>query len=110
MIIYEVNLEIQNEVINEYQLWLNEHISQLLNCEGFIKAQILKSIELENSQNSENKTTFSITVQYFIKDLISLQNYLKNDAPRFRQDGINRFGGKFTATRRVFETSLQFNF
>jgi len=35
MIVYEVNLQIDSEVADEYAKWLKPHIEQILELEGF---------------------------------------------------------------------------
>ena len=42
MVIYEVNLSIDGDVYTQFQLWLIEHVKEILQLPGFIKARILK--------------------------------------------------------------------
>ena len=44
-------------------------------------------------------------VQYGVRDAQVLQAYFDQHAPRMREDGVARFGGKFSASRRVLERS-----
>jgi len=93
MIIYEVNLEIDQSIYADYIPWLDQHIQDILSLPGFTKALLVQD------QDSNNK----ISVQYYLESETSLDNYLKNHAPQMRADGINKFQGKFTTNRRVLK-------
>lgn len=95
MIIYEVNLTIEFSIYSEFKLWLLAHVEQMVQFNGFIEAKILEEVE-----SKEHK---KITVSYLLDSQKSLDVYLKHHAPEMRQDGIDKFGSKFSATRRVFE-------
>lgn len=96
MLIYEVNLQLDIDIYNNYLIWLKPHIQQILNLPGFIKAFLL----LE--QNITNQATKHITVQYHVESQEHLDNYLKNYSLQMRNDGLTKFKQKFTATRRIF--------
>jgi hypothetical protein len=99
MVIYEVNLLINSDVFSEYKQWLDDHILEMLQFPGFIKATILKPI-LADSEAHDQK---AITIHYELEDAKALETYLTEYAPKMRGDGISRFKGKFSATRRTFE-------
>lgn len=94
MILYEVNLTIANEVFNQYMAWLRPHIQEMLNFEGFIKADIY-----ENAEQEGDKTT--IVAAYYVNNLDNLQRYLSEMSASMRADGIKRFGDKCVVTRRI---------
>ena len=96
MVIYEVNLIIHNEIYLDFYLWLVEHIGEMLTFNGFKEAKIQKDI----SENNDNKTR--LTICYTIENMADIDDYLKTHAPAMRADGINRFGDKFSANRRIF--------
>lgn len=96
MVIYEVNLDINNEIFDQFKTWLIPHVNEIVQLKGFIEARIL----LENNNADKNK---KITCCYLIDSHENLNNYLSHHAPAMRQDGIHKFGDKFSATRRVFE-------
>lgn len=96
MLIYEVNLQIDLDIYNDYLIWLKPHIQQILNLPGFIKALLLAE------QAIANQATKNITVQYHVESQEDLDNYLTNHAPQMRNDGLNKFKQKFTAARRIF--------
>lgn len=99
MVIYEVNLSIDSDVFLEYKQWLDDHILEMLQFPGFIKARILQPI-LADSEALEQK---AITIQYELEDAKALETYLTKHAPKMRGEGVNQFEGKFQATRRTFE-------
>ena len=50
MILYEVNLEISNEIFDEYMAWLRPHIQEMLRFQGFIKADIYTNTGINRGQ------------------------------------------------------------
>lgn len=97
MIIYEVNLTIEENIYGEYCSWLTDHISLMMKQQGFIGYNMSADIEKSGSYKS-------ITIWYYLDNIDSLNNYLKNYSKDMRNDGINKFGDKFSASRRVFES------
>lgn len=95
MIIYEVNLEIQSEILAEYLVWLKKHIAEILQIEGFVKATIYK-VERNDLENS-----YAFSVQYYLASREFLESYFANHSQRLRQEGIDKFGDKFKASRRI---------
>ncbi len=96
MVIYEVNLNIDGEIYVEYLVWLKEHVQQMLQFPGFIQASFFKPEQEGNTAQEK------LTVQYQLKSRDDLQTYFNEFAPKMREDGINRFGNKFSAERRIF--------
>jgi hypothetical protein len=95
MVIYEINLSINNEVFQEFYEWLFPHVQQILAYTGFIKAEI----GMIENQDEDNKN--HLRISYTIDSYDNLQNYLTHHAPQLRADALNQFGDKFNATRRV---------
>ena len=102
MILYEVNLSISLDIFDDYLTWLEKHIKIMLRFSGFKKAILLKDIRTVQSENGH------ITVQYLVDNIESLNNYLDNHSQQMRDDGLRRFQGKFSASRKVFEISKEF--
>ncbi|HAT8251802.1 TPA: DUF4286 family protein [Legionella pneumophila] len=99
MVVYEVNLSIDNEIYRDYKDWLDEHILEMLKFPGFLNATVMhQSMDGDSSDNQKH-----LTVQYQLESTEDLQNYFEEHAPKMRGDGMNRFKGRFTATRRTFE-------
>lgn len=97
MVIYEVNLTINNEIFNDYYPWLIKHIEIMLQFPGFCKAEISKE---KISADVTNITKMAI--HYFIETEQDLNHYLKTHATAMREEGIKKFGDNFSASRRIF--------
>ena len=56
--------------------------------------------KIEDEENKAvNKTLW--TIQYIRKDRQSLDDYLRDQAPRIRKEAIEQFGDKINITRRI---------
>jgi hypothetical protein len=93
MIIYEVNLTVTSGA-DTFAIWLADHIREILRIDGFISAEWC---EVEGAPPEETQWC----VHYRLQDRESLENYFTHHAERMRADGLQRFGGKFSATRRI---------
>lgn len=98
MVIYEVNLEIDEEILGQFGKWLKGHIDQMLGVPGFLKAEWFERDPMDPG-NRPGKARW--TVQYLVESKIALENYFANEATAMRADGVNRFGDKFRARRRI---------
>ncbi|MDO8527686.1 MAG: DUF4286 family protein [Deltaproteobacteria bacterium] len=99
MILYEVNLEVDKDIANEYQTWLKEHVGHMLQLDGFESAQIFSRDPKDEGLEISDKVL--LTVHYHLKERASLENYFKNHAEKMRAEGLQKFPGKFKATRRI---------
>lgn len=95
MIIYEVNLLIDPEISESYLVWLAPHVDDMLNFTGFVSAELF---EVETDEK-----WCAYCVQYRVESRAHLQNYFDTHAAAMRDDGICRFGDKFTASRRILQ-------
>ena len=100
MIIYEVNIKINPEIVNEFDEWLDEHIDKMLQFEGFKSANKFNSIEDEQ---------YFLTVQYKVKTQEDLDRYFRNYAEKMRKEGIKKFSNKFKAHRRIMNLIKEYN-
>lgn len=96
MILYEVNVSVKSEIEKEYRAWLKTHIAEMLELPGFIRAETYEPTE-------KTPDKIEITMHYFLDSIENMENYLKNHAPRMREDGVNRFKNQFSATRRILK-------
>eukprot|EP01114_Cavostelium_apophysatum_P014608 TRINITY_DN3826_c0_g1_i2.p1 TRINITY_DN3826_c0_g1~~TRINITY_DN3826_c0_g1_i2.p1 ORF type:complete len:120 (+),score=1.15 TRINITY_DN3826_c0_g1_i2:68-427(+) len=107
LVIYEVNLAIDPETSAYYLAWLKDHIKHILTLDGFTSAEIFNRKDPDEAEKlalKENPTLWSLyTVQYRVKTLAHLNDYLTNHAATMRKEGIDRFGGKFNAYRRILQ-------
>jgi len=95
VIVYEVRVSVDAEVATEYRAWLEPHIREVLAIAGFDHA------ELYAEDDDAGHVVW--TIRYQLRDRAALEAYLRDHAPRLRADGQARFGGRFTASRRVSE-------
>ena len=96
MILYEVNVTVQPQIESEYRAWLKTHIAEMLEHQGFIRAEVYEPTEKITDQ-------IEITMHYFLDSQESMDSYLKNHAPRMREIGLKLFKDQFSATRRILE-------
>ena len=97
MIIYNVTINIDESVHDEWLIWIKEHIPQVLATGKFDKATLTKVL-LE-----EDKDGHTYSVQYRSYSREALDAYYKEDAERLRTDGMKKFADKMLA----FRTELQ---
>jgi len=98
MIIYEVNLTVDADVADDYAAWLKDHIHQILRFDGFIRAEWLEE------QGGDARRW---VIHYHLTDMGSLESYFADHADAMRREGLERFPGKFTATRRVLVKKME---
>ena len=102
MVIYEVNLDIDEDIYAEYEIWLKDHIQKMLQFPGFIQATLLKE------ERGEGSAQEKLTVQYQLENRAALDRYFTEYAPQMRGDGLKLFQNKFNAERRVFNAQETF--
>ncbi len=92
--IYEVKVEVETAIAADYAIWLKGHIDEIVVAAGFTKAELFT---LEDPPLG-----YSVWVtHYHALNRAQIDSYLKTLAPRFRTDGLNRFGNRFRAERRI---------
>lgn len=96
MVIYEVNLAVDAEIAGDYAAWLALHIDEVLRVPGFVSAEWW---EIEGEQTPGGRVRWC--VQYRVESREALDTYFQDHAARLRGDGLERFGGRFEAHRRV---------
>ncbi len=99
MLIYEVNLEVAEDINYKVAGWLAGHIDKMLTFKGFKVAYwFFRKPEDENSKTT-NKILW--TIQYIVEDRPSLDEYLQQHAEQIRKEANEQFGDKMRAERRV---------
>lgn len=93
-VIYEVTLHARIDIADAYLQWLRGHVAEMLALPGFESAE-LDALAIESATES------SWCVRYRMTDRAALDAYLRDHAPRMRNEGIARFGDAFRAERRV---------
>jgi hypothetical protein len=96
---YEVRLEVDESIVGEVDLWLREHVVEMLRLPGFNSAEILDDAPLPVPTDDKVRRT----VQYQVESRDALTRYLREHAPKMREAGVKRFGDRMSATRRVLQ-------
>ena len=100
-VVYEVNLAIDESIAEDFDAWLIEHIEEMLAVAGFVSASVYRGQPPPGAEAEAGYVYRS--VQYNVTNRVALENYFRDEAASMRQQGIDRFGDKFTASRRILE-------
>lgn len=98
MILYNVTVNVENSVAEDWLTWMKEvHIPEVMATGYFLKNQICRMLdEVDNGG-----TTYA--VQYFCRSLEDLEEYQRDHAPSLRAEQSNRYGEKALAFRTILE-------
>lgn len=97
MIIYNVTINVENDVREEWLNWMKtHHIPDVMQTGYFIENKICKLLVEE-----EQGTTYSI--QYTAASLEDLEEYQQLHAPRLQKEVADKYANKFVAFRSVLE-------
>ena len=102
MLLYEVNLQVDAGVAEEMAVWLKSHIREMLAFDGFAGATWYFMDPAEDGRQRWS-------VHYEVESWKQLDAYFTKHAGRMREDGLARFGGRFTADRRVLYRRERFD-
>lgn len=102
-VIYEVAIEADAVIADDYRSWLDAHVREMLTLPGFVGARVYEAIDPPPTAG-----THSFCVQYRLLDQAALERYMDQDAPRMRALGIERFGDQARATRRVLQETYSY--
>mgnify|MGYP006133574793 CR=1 FL=1 len=92
MIIYEIDIEIDNSIYKKYIKLLKKHIKIMLLFDGFINANIYL-------YNNNIKT--NVLVHYYVSNIVQLNDYINNKSNKIRSSGIKEFNDLVKIERRV---------
>jgi len=96
-LIYEVECQLDPDIVADYDAWLPGHVRDVLACPGFHGA----SIEMPETPPGERQRR---RVRYRVENAAALDHYLENNATRLRTETAQRFGGRVQCERRVFKS------
>ncbi|MGQ0828114.1 MAG: DUF4286 family protein [Bacteroidota bacterium] len=97
MIIYNVTVNIDNDVREEWLQWMkNKHIPDVMATGYFSEYKICKVLVEE-----EQGTTYSI--QYTCAGMKDLEEYRSKHSPRLQKDVSDKYGDKLIAFRTLLE-------
>ncbi len=96
--IYEVTLSVDREIVEAFDAWLADHVQEMLDIPGFLKAE---TFELEDDEEGRARRV----THYYLASEEDLEEYIAGPANTLRRMGIERFADRFQASRRVLRHS-----
>ena len=97
MIIYNVTVNIDDSVHDEWLMWMKEkHIPDVM-ATGFFLENKLCRIMVDEEQGR------SYSFQYTCKNMEDLKEYQAKHAPRLQKEVKDKYGDKFVAFRTLLE-------
>lgn len=97
MIVYNVTVKVENEILEEWLEWIQQHMPEVVETGCF---ESYSFFELLEPKVDELRT---FVVQYFAKNEADYERYVSDFAPKLREDGIKKFGEKFVAFRSILK-------
>ena len=101
MYIYNVTININESAREEWLVWIQEHIQDVLATGRFVSAKLTQVLV-------EEEMGFTYSVQYTANTREDLDEYYRVDAPKLRSDGIKRFADKMVAFRTELKVVKEF--
>ena len=98
MFIYNVTTNVSWSIHEAWLEWmLNEHMPALLNTNCFVRYQLLR---LHEQDETEGPTYIA---QYFTESKALYNRYIELYANKFREEYLNKWGNNFIAFRTLLE-------
>lgn len=98
MIIYNVTVKVEAEIAEPYLNWLKEdHIPKIMATGCFTEYRICRMLDLDEGDGP------TLVVQYHAPARESYETYLRDHAPRLREEAFERWGNRFLAYRSLME-------
>ena len=97
MILYNVTVSVDPGIEKDWLRWMREiHIPDVMATKKFVDHKIFRIInEVEGGR--------TYAVQYFALEIADIDNYLRDYAPRLRQEHSERYGEKALSFRTLME-------
>src|SRR5690554_639393 len=103
MILYNVTLNIDTDVHDEWLEWMKEiHIPDLLATGLFVECKLARILAEEAGGNS-------YSVQYFAKTMEDYNRYMQMFAQKLQADHDKKFSGKYVSFRTLLHVVHQTN-
>ena len=93
MYIYNVTINIDESIHEEFLVWIKKHIPDVLATGKFISARLVEVLVEEEMGG----TTYA--VQYTAESKDALEAYYEEDAGRLREEGMKKFADKMLGFR-----------
>ena len=99
MIIYNVTINIKKDVESEWVKWMKEeHIPDIMKTNHFNSWKMFKILV---PAGMPDETTY--VVRYTTDTMEKYEEYARNEAPRLQREHVEKYPGKFTASRAILE-------
>lgn len=99
MIIYNVTINIEDQIHGDWLRWMKEvHIPDVMETGCFIENKICKVLSV---QHDEQGHTYAI--QYTCENETQLNKYQEEFAPKLQKEHLDRYDGKFVAFRTILK-------
>jgi hypothetical protein len=102
MYIYNVTINIEDNLVSEWLTWIENHIIDVLNTGKFTSAKFTEVLVEEEMGGK----TFSI--QYTANSRQDLDDYYKEDADKLKAESLKKFGNKMLAFRTELKIIKEF--
>lgn len=99
MILYNVTVNIDSDVEEDWVVWMREtHIPEVMSTGFFTEHRLMKMLS-----EATDETGKTYAVQYMAESLDQLETYLNTVATKLQKASIVRYGTKMAAFRTVLE-------
>ena len=90
---YEVNLSIDADAVDDYVEWLLPHMREMLAIDGFVSAQLaeVEACPPAAGEDAAPPQRKQMTATYVLESRAKLQAYFDVHAARLRGDATNRW-------------------
>lgn len=97
MIVYNVTVNIDSSVHDEWLQWMKEqHIPDVVATGCFTHGKIFRILV-------DEQAGVSYSVQYSANGMSEINRYMQEFAPKLRKEHTEKYGDKFTAFRTLLE-------
>ncbi|WP_298419257.1 DUF4286 family protein [uncultured Kordia sp.] len=101
MYIYNVTINVDDSIQQDFLTWIEAHIPDVLATGKFTNARLVQVLVEE-----EMGTTYAVQYTATLKE--NIEAYYKEDAPKLREDGLKKFGDKMLAFRTELKVIKDF--
>lgn len=99
MIVYNVTLNVDEAIKDEWLQWMKEiHLPEVMATGKFISYEMYK-IQNHNVEDTSN----NYSVQYKANSLVDYEDYVNTFGPALKQKTLEKYGDKILAFRTILE-------
>src|SRR5689334_22771848 len=98
MLIYNVTIKVENDIADEWTVWMKqEHMPDLMNTGLFLDSRLCRLLEQDELEGR------TYVAQYFCSSMHEYNTYISDHAPVIREKAFALWGSKFVAFRTIME-------